>query len=170
MSFKDKTFQQRFNDVMWNHSERAFVEAFDGKLYRFGLDQMTDESPIDGWALPPFVRYMPDYIGQLIDRGKPFLIEVQGTGKDRLHKFKLDKLDNMGKWQTHMDVWYWLWDDTLKIGTMISYHQLKLIIAQGKATRDSFDGGKRPYWAIPVNTILEMSDWGTRRGSYMVPL
>lgn len=160
MSFKDKTFEERFKDRMWDHSERAFETEADRQGWRwkrFGLGQDDDE--LDSWMFPPFIRFMPDYKMQIASRGRPLLVEIQGTGKDRTHKFKLDKLENMGAWNRHLDVWYWLWDNNEQHGTMISYNQLQLMVARGGLVKDSFDGGKRPYWAIPVAAIVEASDW-----------
>jgi hypothetical protein len=164
MSFKDKTFDQRFQDPMWNHSERAFENVWGAYRHRFGLDQMTD-NPIDSWKLDPFIRHMPDYICQVVARGEPFFVEVQGTGKDRLHKFKQGKLAELKLWNQTHDVWFWLWDDTLGIGTMISLNQINLLIAKGEATRGTFDG-KRPYWAIHVDKIVKHSDWLDRIARY----
>ena len=160
MSFKDKTFKDRFQDQMWHHSEDKFEQRWPYRYERFGLDQ--DDSSIDTWALDPFIRHTPDYVCQLAPRGTPLLVEVQGTGKDQLHKFKRQKLDMLGKWNRIQDTWFWLWDDRAGLGTMISVPTVQLLIAQGKASEGSFDG-KRPYWALPVDIVVECSDWTPER-------
>lgn len=158
MSFKDKTFRDRYNDPMWHHSEDYFEKRFVYKWDRFGLDQ--DKARTDTWAYHPFIRHAPDYICQLAHRGTPFFMEVQGTGtKNPSHKFKLEKLEVLKEWNKKHDVWLWLWNDRAKRETIISLNKLNLLIAQGKAIKDAFDGGKRPYWKLDVNLIETQSDW-----------
>lgn len=155
ISYKDKTFQDRYKDEFWQHSERKFEALWPHRWQRFGLNK--DDGQVDLWKLDPFIRFTPDYVTQ-INGGEPFLVEVQGTGKDRLHKFKFDKLENIGKWNKVQPTVYWLWDDTLARWDVISYPALRLLITRGLATQDQFDG-HRPYWAVPVETIQEHSDY-----------
>lgn len=154
------------NDPMWRHSEKKFEEHFRYKWDRFGLD--LDESEVDTWKLDEFIRHSPDYICQVRDRGRPFFVEVQGTGKGssggESHKFKLKKLEQLGKWNRYHDVWLWLWDDRLGRGDMISLNKLRLLIAQGKADRGQFDG-HRDYWSLPVWMIRNDGDWN--EGAYL---
>lgn len=165
MSFKDKQFTDRYNDPMWHHSEDQFEKRWHYRYERFGLDQ--DKSKIDTWALDPFIRHAPDYVSQLKPRGTPFFIEVQGTGtKNPGHKFKFEKLKVLGEWNRKHDVWLWLWNDKTRRYTMISLNKLNLLIAQGKATRGSFDGGKRPYWELDVDLVENASDWDASKGRY----
>lgn len=161
MSFKDKPFHQRYSDRMWHHSEDFFEQRFPHIWDRFGLDQ--DNAKISTWALDGFIRHAPDYVCQIQPRGQPFFMEVQGTGKDMLHKFKLDKIEVLKQWNRHQDVWLWLWNDREKQETILSLNKLQLLIAQGKAERGSFDDGKRPYWALPVKLVEASSDWSPDR-------
>ena len=164
MSYSDKTFAQRVSDPMWKHSEKKFEELFPYKYDRFGLD--LDDTQIDTWALDEFIRHSPDYVCQVADRGTPFLVEVQGTGKGssggESHKFKLKKLEQLGKWNKHHDVWLWLWDDRNEIADMISLNKLRLLIAQGKAERGQFDG-HRDYWSLPVWVIRNERDFNPKK-------
>jgi len=152
---------------MWHHSEDAFEQRWEHIKHRFGMNQMGDETLIEPWSLSPFIRHTPDYICKLKSGAQAFLVEVQGTGKDMLHKFKFEKLEMLGHWNKHQDVWFWLWDNKNQRETLISLNRIRLLIAQGKATRDSFDGGKRPYWALPVGEVYEQSDWYESRNRYM---
>lgn len=155
-SYKDKTFEQRFNDEMWNHSERHFERLWPHPWKRFGLDQSSEV--LETWKLSPFIRHAPDYLTQIKE---PFLIEVQGTGKvDPSHKFKLQKLDQLAKWNREQLTVFWLWDDVAQQGTVISYAKVSELIGRGLASKGSFDG-KRPYWALPVDLVVAQSDWGT---------
>jgi hypothetical protein len=159
MSFKDKTYDERIKDRhMWNHSERAFEANWPYRKIRFGFDNDMDDADFDTWACAPFVRHAPDYQAQVVPRGQVFFVEVQGTGKDRLHKFKQGKLDQLKLWNQHQDVWFWLWDNNLQTGTMISLNKIMLLIAQGKAKMDKFDG-HRIYYAIHVDEVVSASDW-----------
>jgi hypothetical protein len=168
VSFKDKNFRQRYNDPMWHHSEDKFETWAnrEGWLWdRFGLDQ--DQARTSTWAYSLFIRHTPDYVCQLHPRGTPFLVEVQGTGtKNPSHKFKLDKIEQLKKWNSHQDVWLWLWNDRAKRNTIISLNKLQLLIAQGKATRGAFDDGKRPYWELPVAVVETATDWRERKERY----
>lgn len=166
MSFKDKTFKERWNDSMWHHSEDAFERRWQGTKHRFGLNQDRDEHGIETWAMAAFIRHAPDYICQLKSRSPAFFMEVQGTGKDRKHKFKFEKLSMLCQWNKHHDVWLWLWDDKYQEETIISLPKLRLLIAQGHCERGSFDDGKRPYWAVHVDIVAENSDWRTGRVRY----
>lgn len=166
MSFKDKTYAERNADRhMWNHSERAFETHWPYRQIRFGFDNDVDDIEFDTWACDSFIRHAPDYQCQTMPRGKVFFVEVQGTGKDRLHKFKQGKLDELKKWNQHQDVWFWLWDNNKQTGTMISYNQITLIIARGLAEKGMFDG-HRPYWSIHVDLVVDMSDWDRSKARY----
>lgn len=166
MSFKDKTYSERIRDRhMWNHSERAFESHWPHRLLRFGYNNDVDGQEFDTWASAPFIRHAPDYQCQTMPRGTVFFVEVQGTGKDRLHKFKEQKLGELANWNRYQDVWFWLWDNNKQQGTMISLNKLRLLIAQGKADKGLFDG-HRPYWSVHVDLIVAESDWDDRKGKY----
>lgn len=162
MTYKDKTFQDRYKDEFWQHSERKFEALWPHKWQRFGLDKDQGDVPL--WKLDPFIRFTPDYVVQVGD-GEPFLLEVQGTGKDRLHKFKRDKLENIAKWNKIQPTVYWLWDDTLSRYDVISVPMLRLLIARGEAGTGLFDG-KRPYWSLTVEQIAEHQDYDTVVSKY----
>lgn len=141
---------------MWEHSERKFESRFPHKWDRFGLS--LDDTQVQTWKLDPFIRHKPDYVCQVED-GPPFFMEVQGTGKDRKHKFKLEKMAQLAKWNDVHDVWYWLWDDKEQEFCIVSFNDVQLLTRLGKATKGYFDGKKRPYWALTVKQVMEVSDW-----------
>lgn len=156
MSFKDKPFEQRFSDTMWNHSERKFEERWPYPYVRTGLGESDDDSPIDTWKLTSFIRHQPDYLTQA--HNKLFFIEVQGTGKKGSHKFKQSKLDACRRWNNEHPVYYWLWDDEAQTEAVISHNKIMLLIGQGVATKGLFDG-KRPYFAIEKDMAVAHQDW-----------
>lgn len=165
MSFKDKTFQDRYSDRMWHHSEDYFEKRWPAIYERFGLDQ--DHSKVATWCLDAFIRHAPDYLCQVQPRGQPFFMEVQGTGtKNPGHKFKLEKLEMLKEWNRKHDVWLWLWNDRTKQETIISLNKLQLLIAQGQAAKGSFDGGKRPYWELSVDVVDAAADWDWKSKQY----
>ena len=116
------------------------------------------------YKLSPFLGHAPDYLAAFDDSSQPFLVEVQGTGMGGAepdgtvtHKFKAKKLEHLGKWNTHDEVVFWLWNHVDQSFVLTSYVSLRGMIAQGHATQGSFDG-KRPYWAIPVDVIKNQAD------------
>ena len=158
MTFKDKTWDDRISDPMFYHSETIFEKTWPGPLHHFGLGMGADDMAV--WKMPPFLMHTPDYIGAYREDTTPVLIEVQGTGTKaqvRTHKFKQKKLDALGKWNSIHETTFWLWDDKDETYVWTSYASIRLMIAQGKGELGEFDG-KRPYWAIPVDTVTEFAD------------
>ncbi len=158
MTFKDKNFNDRINDQMFYHSENIFEEKWPGPWERYGLGEKSKD--MASWKFDPFISHTPDYRAALTATSKPVLVEVQGTGTNaevRTHKFKKKKLDALGKWNSIHEVTFWLWDDKSESWIWTSWVSIRGMIARGMATEGSFDG-KRPYWAIPVTTITDMSD------------
>lgn len=158
MTFKDKTFDDRKSDEMWHHSEDFFEKLWPGPWARYGLGHEDDD--MLSWRYDPFILHTPDYRAAVHDKATPVLVEVQGTGtnaKVRTHKFKQLKLDTLGKWNRHHEVTFWLWDDKEQSSIWTSYVSIRMAIGQGMATKGMFDG-KRPYWALPVDTVRKIAD------------
>jgi hypothetical protein len=115
------------------------------------------------YKMGAFMSHAPDYIAAVTDETTPVLVEVQGTGtggaKDGVvsHKFKAKKLDALGQWNSKCETTFWLWNDADKTSIWTSYVSIRGMIAQGKGTQGLFDG-KRPYWALPVETVQEFAD------------
>jgi penicillin-binding protein-related factor A (putative recombinase) len=87
-------------------------------------------------------------------------MEVQGTGNKHVlpeHKFKEKKLEALAKWNQLSEVVFWLWHEQTATWVMTSYVSIRMMIAQGKGTKEMFDG-KRPFWAIPLQTVLDCND------------
>ncbi len=157
--FHEKSWDERVADTeMFYHSERIFEKIWPGPFEHFGLGAGSNEMAT--YKMPPFLMHTPDYIGAYTPESVPVLIEVQGTGgKGRVqqHKFKQKKLGVLGKWNSIHEVTFWLWSDVDETYVWTSYASIRLMIAQGKGTEGQFDG-KRPYWAIPVETVILNSD------------
>lgn len=166
MTFKDKTYAQRITDPMFYHSEVKFEERWTGPWERYGLGPASDG--MASYKYDPFISHTPDYRAAFTEHGRPFLVEVQGTGtaaQVRTHKFKEKKLEELGKWNRLNDVVFWLWDDKTETYTMIRYNQIRLAIMQGKSTQGSFDG-KRPYQALTVDWCNEHNEEEGLRSLY----
>ena len=158
MTYADKTFDERINDKMWNHSESRFEGLWTGPYEKYGLGEGSVDMAT--WKFPPFISHTPDYRAAFTPTSTPFLVEVQGTGtkaKIRTHKFKQKKLEALGKWNAISEVALWLWDDKTDSAILTSYISIRQMIQRGLAEQGTFDG-KRPYWAIPVQTVWDNRD------------
>lgn len=163
-TFKERDWATRKggDSAYFYYSETRFEENWDGPFSHFGLGEDTES--MSTYKLGPFLSHAPDYIAAFATETQPFLVEVQGTGTGGAepdgtvtHKFKTKKLEQLGKWNAHDEVVFWLWNDANHTSVLTSYVSIRGMIAQGHATQGSFDG-KRPYWAIPVDVIEKLAD------------
>lgn len=161
-TFKERDWKERKSTGFFYHSETMFEEHWAGPYSHFGLGEDTESMAT--YKLSPFLGHAPDYIASLYPDTQPFLIEVQGTGVGGAepdgtitHKFKAKKLEQLGKWNIHDEVVFWLWNDATQTWLLTSYVSLRGMMAQGHATQGLFDG-KRPYWSIPVDVIEKLAD------------
>jgi len=112
--------------------------------------------------MSPFVAHTPDYITNI---GGPSSLLVEVQGNKGAHKFKTRKLEMLTKWNNLQPTTLWLWDSNQKTSVWISLPTLRLLIAQGKATKGTFDGHK-PYWSIQHDILLEYNESDLLIGRY----
>jgi len=136
-SFKDRSFSQRFG-AMGDEAEGKFEERHEGKFVRYGLNR----PPISMAMLPPMLRYTPDY---LTSHG---LIEVQGVGKDRKLKLKIDKALSLQQWHQTFKLTFFVWDSTKLDSIYIPWDELYPVLP--KMPIEMFPEGK-PYWSIDID-------------------
>lgn len=162
-NFAQRTWEDRKegDPDFFYYSESKFEEHWPGPAAHFGLGAETEGMAT--WKMGPFMSHAPDYIAALGADTTPLLVEIQGTGTGGAidgiisHKFKQKKLDALGKWNSHSEVTFWLWNDADDTHIWTSYVSIRGMIGSGKAIRGEFDGF-RTYWAIPVEVIQEHAD------------
>lgn len=101
--FKDQAWTARFG-AMGDEAESKFEEVHDGGWVRYGLCR----PPVQMSKLPTFLRYTPDY---LTSNG---LVEVQGVGRDRLLKLKVEKALELQQWHNIFGLTLFMWDSKRK--------------------------------------------------------
>ena len=141
MSFKDQSFSKRLQG-MGDIAESAFEERYGEKYVRYGLNR----PPIKMSALPPVVRYTPDYLTS------NNFVEVQGLGADQVFKLKIDKLESLSYWNTMHPVLLYVYDSHNNRDVVLDWETLTKLTV--KANIDSFPEGKK-YYAIPAGLL-----WG----------
>lgn len=169
-TFQERDWAVRKDGDFFYYSEDRFEENWDGPFAHFGLG--SDTEVMATYKLSKFMSHAPDYLAAFTKESQPFLVEVQGTGLGGAepdgtvtHKFKQGKLDALAKWNSHDEVVFWLWDDSTHTFVVTSYVSIRGMIARGMGTQGLFDG-KRPYWSIPVQTIIDNSDYDRIRDKY----
>ncbi len=141
MSFAEKPFGVRIR-TMGDIAERKFEERSVVEWVRYGLCR----PPIDMSALPPELRYTPDY---LTAQG---LVEVQGLGQDQTLKVKHDKLEALRWWSKIHPVFLFVYDSHKDRHSLLSLDDLTKRCKESDT--ESFPEGK-PYFAIKSSLI-----WG----------
>lgn len=139
MSFKDQSFGKRFQG-MGDIAEGAFEERYPDKYVRYGLNR----PPIKMSALPPVVRYTPDYLTSNA------FVEVQGLGADQMFKLKIDKLEALSFWNNMHPVLLYVYDSHNVRDIVLDWKTLTSLTV--KAPIDSFPEGKK-YYAIPAGLL-----------------
>jgi hypothetical protein len=142
--FHQQSFSARFG-AMGDEAEGVFEGLNEGKFVRYGLNR----PPVNMAMLTPFIRYTPDY---LVSRG---LVEVQGVGKDRKLKLKIDKALALQQWSTHFDLLFFIWDTTLKRSGYVQWKDLWAVLPTMPIKH--FPEGK-PYWEIDVDNHIWVSE------------
>ena len=141
MSFKDRPFQKRF-EAMGDMAETAFEERYGANYVRYGLNR----PPLKMSALPPVLRYTPDYLTSNA------LVEVQGLGQDQTFKLKLDKLEALNFWNTLHPVVLYVYDSYNDRDKALDWQTLTRLCQEAKI--DTFPEGKK-YYAVPAALIWE---------------
>lgn len=143
-SFKDKDWNQRY-ESMGDEAEAVFEAAYPQGFVRFGLDR----PPLRMMDLPTKIRYTPDYL-----TGKG-LVEVQGLGRDRKMKVKLEKLASLQEWAKDFRVDLFLWDRTAERFGFVRLPDLATALYNG-GNVGHFPEGKAYLWLhvddVPVCT------------------
>ncbi|HCV02915.1 MAG TPA: hypothetical protein DG048_09740 [Pseudoalteromonas sp.] len=139
MSFKDKPFETRFK-AMGDIAETAFEERYGANFVRFGLNR----PPLKMSALPPVIRYTPDYLTSNA------FVEVQGLGGDQMFKLKLDKLEALSFWNNIHPVLLYVYDSHKDRDNTLDWKRLTSLCQEAKI--DTFPEGKK-YYAVPATLI-----------------
>tara|TARA_R100000458_G_C8263271_1_gene238573 strand:- start:1103 stop:1498 length:396 start_codon:yes stop_codon:yes gene_type:complete len=125
---------------MGDIAEGAFEERYPEKFVRYGLNR----PPIKMSALPPIVRYTPDYLTSNA------FVEVQGLGGDQIFKLKIDKLESLSYWNTMHPVLMYVYDSHNNRDVVLEWDALTRLTLKSKI--DSFPEGKK-YYAIPAELL-----------------
>lgn len=141
MSFAEKPFGVRIQ-TMGDIAERKFEEESAVKWVRYGLCRPA----INMSALPPELRYTPDY---LTAQG---LVEVQGLGRDQILKVKHEKLEALVWWSKIHPVYMFVYDSHKDRSFMVDLTGLRKRCKISNS--DEFPEGK-PYYAIESSLIWE---------------
>ena len=141
MSFAEKPFGVRIQ-TMGDIAERQFEEGSAVKWVRYGLCR----PPINMAALPPQLRYTPDY---LTAQG---LVEVQGLGRDQILKVKHEKLEALRWWEKVHPVYLFVYDSHKDRSSMLSLSEVRKKCKLSET--DEFPEGKS-YYAIKSSLLWE---------------
>lgn len=144
MSFADKPFGVRIQ-TMGDIAERQFEDESPVKWVRYGLCR----PPINMAALPPQLRYTPDY---LTSQG---LVEVQGIGKDQTLKVKHEKLEALKWWSKVHPVYFYVFDSHNERSHIFTLKDLKKRCDMSET--EHFPEGKA-YFAIKSSLIWENAE------------
>lgn len=126
---------------MGDEAETKFEELHPSGFVRFGLNR----PPISMGMLPPSIRYTPDY---LTSHG---LVEVQGVGRDRILKLKIDKAMALQQWHQMFKLQMFVWDTTRQEAKYMDWETLWGLLPSMPI--DHFPEGK-PYWQLNVDQHL----------------
>lgn len=125
---------------MGDEAEGVFEAVYPKGYVRYGLKR----PPIQVGALPLKLRYTPDFVTST------GLIEVQGFGKDKTLRLKLEKYRALCQWSADWHVDLFLWDKTKKRWAIIALEDLEAALAGAEV--DLYPEGKA-YWKIKVDTL-----------------
>lgn len=141
--FHKQSFSSRYS-AMGDEAEGVFEELNTGKFVRYGLNR----PPVAMNMLTPFVRYTPDY---LTSKG---FVEVQGVGKDRKLKLKIEKAIALQAWHEKFRLLFFVWDSLKKESGYIDWPDMWNILPTMPTA--VFPEGKI-YWEIDIDEHI----WGT---------
>lgn len=145
MAFNERSFQKRF-EKMGDAAEAVFEETYSQGWVRLGLNR----PPLNMGMLPPFIRFMPDY---LTSKG---LVEVQGFGRDQTAKFKLKKIGALLEWQDHFRVDFFVWDSHNQRYGWVRLPELWAALETAEVRVFENDGNE--YFAVPADE-LPVVEW-----------
>lgn len=131
---------------MGDEAETMFEQTYPKGFVRWGLNR----PPIRVSALPPKIRYAPDY---LTSDG---FIECMGVGRDQILKLKCEKLLFLLQWHHEMPTSLFIWDSKNKRYTFMAVSDL--VDQLGIASSGSFPEGKAT-WNYPINDLA--AEWTT---------
>lgn len=135
--FHQQSFAARFG-AMGDEAEAKFEETHSSGWVRFGLNR----PPLSMQMLPPLIRYTPDY---LTSHG---LVEVQGVGRDRQLKLKIEKSIALQQWHQHFSLRLFVWDSKKEETHYIEWSELWPKLQSQPIER--FPEGKA-YWAVDID-------------------
>ena len=139
MSFSNQSFQARMG-AMGDEAEGKFEELHTSGFVRFGLNR----PPVKVQMLPSFIRYTPDY---LTSHG---FVEVQGVGRDRKTKIKIDKAIALQQWHQLFKLQLFIWDSKKQEAKYIDWEWLWPQLASMPIKH--FVEGK-PYWEVNIDSL-----------------
>jgi len=135
--FRDKQFTSRFT-AMGDEAEDIFERVATRGFARYGINR----PPIQLRLVPEMVRYTPDYL-----QGD-CLVEVQGVGRDRICKLKVDKHAALLQWNTIFQTDLFVWDNVDRVYAQFPIKDFPVeLCALG-----AFPEGK-PYFAVNVEAL-----------------
>jgi hypothetical protein len=135
--FRNQSFAARMG-AMGDEAEFAFESAHQGGFVRFGLNR----PPVAVQQLPPQIRYTPDY---LTSSG---FVEVQGVGRDRIAKIKIEKAVALQQWHSIFNLEMFIWDSKTKTHRYLPWAELWPTLPSLPIA--FFPEGK-PYWELNID-------------------
>lgn len=137
--FREQAFAARLG-AMGDQAEQAFEAVHDGGFVRFGLNR----PPVAVQLLPMMVRYTPDY---LTSSG---FVEVQGVGRDRIVKLKIEKAVALQQWHAIFNLRLFVWDSKRSEHHYFDWESLWPRLSTMPIGH--FSEGK-PYWELNIDAI-----------------
>lgn len=137
--FREQSFAARL-EAMGDRAEQAFEQIHDGGFVRFGLNR----PPVAVQQLPTMVRYTPDY---LTSSG---FVEVQGVGRDRIVKLKIEKAVALQQWHSIFNLRLFVWDSKRNKHHYLNWGELWVRLPAMPIGH--FSEGK-PYWELNIDQV-----------------
>lgn len=144
-AFHKQTWNNRFQQ-MGDEAEGIFEATHKLGWVRTGLNR----PPLAMHLIAVNVRYMPDYLTSRC------WVEVQGCGRDKVIRIKLEKLEALDAWlKLGQPVEFFFWDTTNKRHCQIPLETVALAAAQVEAKL--YPEGK-VFYEIPIS-LFEWTDY-----------
>jgi len=137
--FREQSFAARLG-AMGDQAEQAFEQVHDGGFVRFGLNR----PPVAVQQLPTMVRYTPDY---LTSSG---FVEVQGVGRDRIVKLKIEKAVALQQWHSIFNLRLFVFDSKRSEHHYLDWGPLWQRLPAMPIGH--FSEGK-PYWELNIDQV-----------------
>ncbi len=150
-----------FNQKNWNErkkelgklAENAFLSFASKEGIKFEHFGMKAESELDYWNLALFLRMRPDFICQKDD--KTFFVEVKGCGYDGIIKFKIECMEGLYIWQSHLPVYVFMFDSARHKCSFVPYRDLRDRLLKSDPKRFENDG--KLYFPLSIKELAWMS-------------